>query len=89
MFTYGGKQHTNRVEPLALNCEKLRKGDHITEYIGPANPEVNTVLSPENAYRKYSGGYIPEWGWPIFGPILFLLFQFYPRRNSSNKRNAE
>ena len=71
-FVAKGTEHRAKAPPGLPPCETARRGDPVTVIYDPEHPEVNTLRSPQEAYEKAVGWYMPEWGF-IFGPIVALV----------------
>jgi hypothetical protein len=72
-FIAADGEHRAKAPNGQINCKASQRGDKVTVFYDAKDPKTNTVLSPEVAYARAKGWYIPEWLWFIAIPALFVV----------------
>jgi hypothetical protein len=83
-FVASDGEHRARAPGGMFDCRAAQRGDPVTVYYDPAHAQVNTLLSPQEAYEEARGWFVPAPVVVIGAPLLVILFNvfLYARRKS-------
>ncbi|MCK9684579.1 DUF3592 domain-containing protein [Scleromatobacter humisilvae] len=91
-FVANGVEHRAKAPASLIRCDSARKGDPVTVFYDPAHPEVNTLLTPQQAYEQRRGWYMPDVavvaGMPLF-IVAFSLFAYARRQRPARAGEAQ
>ena len=87
-FVANGGEHRARAPSGMIRCDSARKGDPVTVFYDPAHPEVNTLLTPQQAYEQARGWYVPDLVFIIGMPLFLIAFSVFSHARDQRPTGA-